>query len=165
MLISSIVTLLAAYIGFRASGLNNKHKTYIKMMECNYFPIFQVLEKSFFREITLSEAIDLGNKIVSIIDKNPMYIDPSLRIYANRLVNSNQSDFQNNFMTFCSTFDENYDKTSRLVGIPLRSYAYRIDMGQYENKFKLYLYCIVLTLPEFLFLLILVILSFSSLQN
>lgn len=150
LLLTVFITLLSAYLGFKASGLSDQNCTAKLMVEKIYFPVFSLIEKDLFQQITLKKAVDYGVKITDLISQNPMYIYPSLKLYAERLSNSSEDDFQENFKVLCWSVNKYYDKYSKKIGLPLRSYTYRINTGQYENRHQLFFYYALLKLPNLL---------------
>jgi len=144
------LTLISVYFGLKTAGVNDKNDTAKQMVEKIYFPIFDLIEKDLYREITLDQAIDYGNKILDIIHQNPMYVYPSLKTYAHNLAQSVESNFSENFIRLCWSVEKHYDKYSKRVGLPLRSYAYRINNRQYEDRYQLFFYLLRLMFPQLL---------------
>lgn len=150
LILTVSVTLISAFLGFKAAGVNDRNSTSKYMLEKVYFPIFNLIEKDLYKEISLAQAIEYGHKILDIINQNPMYVYPSLKLYTEYLIESNKNTYKENFKHVCWSVEKYYDKFSKRIGLPLRSYAYRINTQQYENRSQLLLYCFLLKLPELL---------------
>lgn len=150
LILTIAVTLMSVYFGLKTAGITDKNNTAKQMIEKIYFPIFNLIEKDLYKDITLTQAIDYGNKTLDIINQNPMYAYPSLKMYAYDLTQSDETNFNENFKRLCWSVEKHYDKYSKCIGLPLRSYSYRINNHQYENKDQLLFYIFRLIFPQLL---------------
>lgn len=162
ILFTTLITLLSAFLGFKASGIGDKNETARIMFENVYFPMFNLIENDLFREISFKNTVEYGIKIAAIVNEHPMYVNPSLRLHALRLEYSTQDNYKDNFSDFCISLNKHYDKTSKRIGLPLRSYSYRIDTSQYRNKYMLFFYVFLFKIPDFIFILIMFLLYLAN---
>lgn len=150
------IGILSAVVTVLTSNSHEKGLTSRILYEKIYQPIFTFIEPDLYKSITHEKAIYYGEKILEVINQNSLYYYPSLRIYAERLSKSTDINYQNNFMTVCWSIDKYLDKYSRVIGAPIRSTAYRLNMNQYDSKIKLFFMLLINSLPQ----LILLFLSF-----
>ena len=143
-----IVGILGIVATFKTTNSTEKGLTARKIYENIYFPIFKLIEPDLYRTITHEKAIFYGSRILSIISENPQYLYPSLRIYAERLLASKETNYQSNFKTLCWSVDKDLDKYSRIIGSPVRSSTYRLNEHQYDSKIKLFYLILLNVTPQ-----------------
>lgn len=136
IIVAFILGILSTWVTLQTTNSSNKSMTARIMYEKIYHPVFKLLEQDLYKSISLEKAIYYGSEILKVIHANPLYYYPSLRLYCERLVKSNHSNYQDNFMTVCWSIDKYLDKYSRIIGAPVRSTRYRLNTDQYDSKLK-----------------------------
>ncbi len=137
-IITSAIAFLSALIGSRNFRNSDKRNTRRKMIENCYLPLYNLLEYKLYQDLTLEKTQEIGKEIVSIFTSSNQYFYPSLKIYAERLVSSNQNNYFENWLYFCNRFDKEYDRSCKLIGLPIRSRAYRINRKQFHGNKQFY---------------------------
>lgn len=147
ILVPATATFLAAIIAKKSLILPEESKTARMIFDNVYSKIFVLLEHHLFQKVTLQEVRELGQKINSILEENPGYYYPSLKVYCERMIHANHKNYQEHFDTFCETFDKQYDICCKKIGIPLRSAAYRLNRKHYKGEFGFWI--TLFSLPGF----------------
>lgn len=134
-LVPATATFIAAKIAAKSMVSAEESKTARLIFDNVYSKIFTLLEHHLYQTTTLLETREFGSKINSILEANPGYYYPSLKVYCERMVHSNNADFQEHFDVFCETFNKQYDLCCKKIGIPLRSAAFRLNRKHYKGNF------------------------------
>jgi len=109
------------------------------VFEKSYFPIFSLIENVFYSEkLSVEEIREYARKILDIFDSADGYFYPSLKHYAEHLLSINTSNKDEEWHSFCWTFDRQYEKVTRSINIPRRSRYYRLNKNQYSDRFHLF---------------------------
>ena len=134
MLIAALVTIYTFKADIPFSYLQERHEKLI-------FPLFNCLEPVLYQP---QSSYHLHQAIL-IIEKNKSFADGKLlNVYHNCLVDSSSS----NFLNLCSYVDHAYDDSCRKLKLKRRSVIYRLNMKQYRDHRKLFLYIFLWTLPS-----------------
>ncbi len=86
------------------------------------------------KNINLKMVKFYGERIVEILDESNMYYYPSLKVYAERLRDSEEKNFKGLWLYFSGRFDREYDRICKIINMPLRTRVYRINRKHYENQ-------------------------------
>jgi len=134
LLIASI-GFVGALLGGRYAMRTEKQETSRKVFEKAYSKIFILIEDSFYsKSLSDDEIIFLGKEIYNILDRAEGYYYPSLKQYASWMLSPEyKGDLSELWHSFCWTFDRQYEKISRDIGLPTRSRYYRINKRQFSN--------------------------------
>lgn len=133
-LVPATATFIAAKIAAKSMQFTEEGKTARIIFDNVYSKIFVILEHHLYQSVTLEETKEFGLKINRILEKNPGYYYPSLKVYCERMVNADNTDFQEHFDVFCDTFNKQYDLCCKTIGIPLRSAAFRLNRQHYKGN-------------------------------
>lgn len=135
VLVPATATFIAAKIAAKSMTFPEESKTARLIFDNVYSKIFVLLEHQLYQTTTLQQTREIGVKINNILELHPGYYYPSLKIYCERLIDSNHSNFQEHFDVFCDTFNRQYDICCKKIGVPLRSAAFRLNRRHYKGKF------------------------------
>lgn len=130
--------ILGIFATYKTTNSTEKAVTARVIYEKIVFPIFTLIEPDLYKTITHEKAIFYGSKILLIINETPIFYYPSLRTYAERLIVSNETNYQSNFIDICWSVDKHLDTNARKIGAPVRSSVYRLNESQYNSKIKLF---------------------------
>lgn len=145
-------SLLIAFIGFLGAIIGGKYSTKITKLETSrlvfdksYSKIFSLIEDKFYnKNLSNNEIQKLGQEIYHILDSADGYYYPSLKQYASWMFSDTYSgNLQELWHSFCWTFDKEYERVSKQIGLPTRSRYYRMNKRQYSSKldlFKIYFF-------------------------
>ena len=132
-----------------------KQSTDRMMFDRNKKKIFSKVEPFIFsKNISLEQVTDLGNQILLICHDSDGYYHPSIKGYAERLIDSTESNYLENWGYFSERFSMRYDKVCLSIGVPTRNSAYRLNHKQYNTKSKMFWMIFKNEWPSFLFILI-----------
>lgn len=136
--LTSIISIVAAKIGANSVVSSEKLKTARKTLYQSYIPIYKLLEYKMFQDIPFEECVELCKQVIEIFDASDYHYYPSLKIYAEFVVDSDANTYLDDWKYFCKRFNREYDKYSRLLKLPKRSRSYRINRKQYEDDYHFF---------------------------
>lgn len=165
--LTSIISIVAAKIGANSVVSSEKLITARKTLYQSYIPIYKLLEYKMFQNIPYEECVGLCRQVIEIFDASDYHYYPSLKIYAESIIESDASSYLKNWKYFCKRFDREFDKYSRMLKLPKRSRTFRINRKQYEDDyhfFRIYFWNVegVIEFTFYFFLLILAFLLIYS---
>ncbi|MBF2599383.1 hypothetical protein IA929_05130 [Listeria seeligeri] len=156
IIITASIALITTLLTSRYTSKPEKQKTARFMFDNCYSPIYSLVEyKLFSKDITIEEVQEIGYDIIKICNSANNYYFPSIKIYAERLANSNVGNYNKNWDYFCSRFSMRYDSVCRMIGLPIRNSAYRLNRQHFisnwhfarlfaKNNWLTLLYCMLL---------------------
>lgn len=138
-ILTALIGILGVIIGGRYSLRTNQQETSRIIFEKTYHPIFKIIEDKFYKkDLSDYEITKLGREIYQILDDSKGYYYPSLKQYSSQMFSPDyKGDLNELWNSFCWSFDKEYSRVSKEIGLPQRSRYYRLNMRQYENKFQL----------------------------
>lgn len=134
-LVPATATFIAAKIAAKSMTFPEESRTARVIFDNVYSKIFVLLEHHLYQTTTLQKTREIGWEINIILESNPGYYYPSLKIYCERMVDADHSNYQEHFDVFCETFNREYDICCKKIGIPLRSAAFRLNRRHYKGNF------------------------------
>lgn len=134
-LLVAIIGFIGALLGGRYSMRSVKQETSRKVFEKAYSKIFLLIEDYFYaKDISDNKINSLGEEIYNILETAEGYYYPSLKHYALCMFSPDyKGDISEVWSNFCWTFDRQYEKVSRDIGLPIRSRYYRMNKDQYSS--------------------------------
>lgn len=136
--LGAIITVLGSlYLYARSSKKPLERERYDKLT----FPLFNLLEPYLFKEMDP----EILQTALSTIEQNKSIAGGKLLYW---LYWCQRQPSQEHFVKFCSTVNNEYDKSCQILGLSKRSIFYRLDRDQYRTKlaFVLYLTCNIIFL-------------------
>lgn len=131
-----LATLLGVIIAFWTTLRANASRAIKERYANLIFPLFNVLEPVLFQD---EPTPGIYIEMMRIFTDNRQWADGELlerfHYYRN---NPNPSTFHK----LCALVDSRYDSCCRQLGMPVRTYDYRHDKKQFQNKFVEFLYWI-----------------------
>jgi len=131
------IGIMSLLVTYKTCFNEERAKTSRLCLEKVYIPVFSIIEKDLFQPISYSDAVKYGDIILSILESNPGYYYPSLKLYTERLINAEYKDYQDRFITVCDSVNRSLDKYSYYAGFPQRSFVYRFAKKQYQSPWEL----------------------------
>ena len=155
--ITVLLSLLTSLIAAKHVAKPEKQRTSRLIFDNCYSKIYSLVEyKLYSKDVTLVEVREIGNEIVSICDSVIYYYYPSVKHYAERMRDSDNSNYMENWQYFSKRFSMRYDTVCRDIGLPLRNNAYRLNHNQYQTDLEFWIYLIKNEWLEALFLLFII---------
>lgn len=143
-----LVAVLPAFIvgafGYKAY-MNSIHlsvqkKYFEKRLFKFYLPVFQKLEPDLYKNISAIQAQEFANFLRMKIDENYILVNDKI-IYMLQLLedelslqNYNLKSINHYFYKICETIDHDVSFLQRSLGLPTRSFSYRIKNNQMTKK-------------------------------
>lgn len=140
--IKLVLQLLAIAVAYFAGTYSAKQEQQITsriIFEKCYHKIFLIIEKDFLsKELTLEQMQEYAKNILKIFKSANGYYYHSLEEYCRRLKSDNNiSSARDLWLSFCWSFDKQLIKVEKSIGLPRRSFAYRMNRKQFSNKIQM----------------------------
>jgi hypothetical protein len=134
-----VISIIVAFAVGKYSTKQEKQITSRKLFENCYQKVFSLIEKDFYNEeLSLLELKDYSLKITDIFKYTDGYYYHSLEEYCNRILKTNNlEDANENWLAFCWSFDRQLIKTEKEIGLPIRSFTYRVSVNQYSSLWQI----------------------------
>lgn len=134
-IIQGLFVLSAAWLSGRFIVRKERIKSSRLIFERSYSKVFRLIEYDLYsKSIELKIVKYYGAKIIQILDNSNMYYYPSLKVYAERLRDADEEDFQELWAYFSHRYDIEYDRVCKIIKIPIRTRVYRLSRKHYENS-------------------------------
>lgn len=165
--LTALIAIITSVITSKYSAKPEKQKTSRIMFDVCYSKIYSLVEYDLYSEnITLEQVQAYGSEIVSICDGANNYFFPSVKVHAEWLRDSTESNYKETWLYFSKRFSLRYDTSCKDIGLPLRNKSYRINRNHYVDKWEHFKLNTLSEWPYFLFIsitiLILLILNINS---
>ena len=113
---------------------------YREQLDKVYYPMFSTLEPYLYKQLDIDTASSLLLKIDVIAKENYVLTDSSLINILQILIRDLEKSVfdKRDYDMLCDYVVENFDKTRRYLGMPTRSFGYKLNRKQFRIKFLLY---------------------------
>lgn len=152
------LAITVAYVAGRYSAKQEQQITSRIIFEKCYHPIFTTIESDFYsKELTLEQMQNHAKEILEIFKNSNGYYYHSLEEYCYRLsIVTDISTAKELWLSFCWSFDRQLIKIEKSLGLPRRSFAYRMNRNQFSSKTQMFI-SFILNYPSVLVLLVIYI--------
>lgn len=154
-----LITVLVAYIAGKYAAKQEQQITSRKIFENCYQKIFKLIERDFYSEkLSISDLHTYANQILEIFEESKGYYYHSLEEYCRQLAQTTDPDnAKETWEAFCWSFDRQLIKVEKSLGLPIRSFSYRMNRKQYSDWKQIFM-IFFLSFPTFFFLLVIFLL-------
>lgn len=130
ILLTALIAIISGFITSKYTTKPEKQKTSRLIFEKCYTQIYSLVEYDLYsNKLTLDKVRKYGYQIIEICEQSNNYFYPSVKIYAERLANSDSGNYQEHWSYFSNRFSFRYDTVCNDIGLPLRNHAYRINLS------------------------------------
>ncbi|WP_270345790.1 hypothetical protein [Enterococcus thailandicus] len=158
ILLTALIAIISGFITSKYTTRPEKQKTSRLIFEKCYTQIYSLVEYDLYsKKLTLDKVRKYGYQIIEICEQSNNYFYPSVKIYAERLINSDSDNYQEQWNYFSTRFSLRYDTVCKDIGLPLRNHAYRVNRKQYENNWDLIRLILLNQWSDTLFLVLLLL--------